>query len=128
MTLKHFPLLAAAALAFAPLVVAAPQAADVTTYREAEDDRLVVPPLNLTVEQIEDIDVKSAGGEEIGEVEEVLTDAGGKPVAVSVEVGGFLDIGDRRVVLGLDQLRLKDGALVTDADKATIEALPDWEK
>jgi hypothetical protein len=123
MTLK--PSLAAAALVFAPLVVAAQQ--DVTAYREAEDDDLVVQPFNLTIDQIEDMDLRGGGGEEIGEVDEVLIDAAGQPVAVTLEVGGFLGVGDREVVLGLDQLKLLDDQFVTDADKATIEALPDWE-
>ena len=125
MTLK--PSLAAAALVFAPLVVAAQQAVDVTAYREAEDDDLVVQPFNLTIDQIEDMDLRSGDGEEIGEVDEVLIDAAGQPVAVTLEVGGFLGVGDREVVLGLDQLKLLDDQFVTDADKATIEALPDWE-
>jgi hypothetical protein len=56
MTLKQS--LAAAALVFAPLVVAAQQAVDVTAYREAEDDDLVVQPFNLTIDQIEDMDLK----------------------------------------------------------------------
>jgi len=126
MTLKHLSLLAATALAFAPLVVAAQQAVDVTAYREAEDDDLIVQPFNLTVDQIEDMDLKDAGGDEIGEVDDVLIDAAGQPVAVTIEVGGVLGIGDREVVLGLDQLKLMDDHFVTDADKATIEALPDW--
>jgi PRC-barrel domain len=125
MTLKQS--LAAAALVFAPLVVAAQQAVDVTAYREAEDDDLVVQPFNLTIDQIEDMDLRGGGGEEIGEVDEVLIDAAGQPVAVTLEVGGFLGVGDREVVLGLDQLKLLDDQFVTDADKATIEALPDWE-
>jgi hypothetical protein len=126
MTLKHSSMLAATALALAPLVAAAQQAVDVTAYREAEDDDLVVQPFNLTVDQIEDMDLKGAGGEEIGEVDDVLIDAAGQPVAVTLEVGGFLGVGDREVVLGLDQLKLMDDDFATDADKATIEALPDW--
>jgi hypothetical protein len=125
-TLKPLSVLAATALALAPLVAAAQQAGDVTPYREAEDDDLVVQPFNLTVDQIEDMDLESAGGDEIGELDDVLVDGAGQPVAVTLEVGGFLGVGDREVVLGLDQLKLMDDRFVTDADKATIEALPDW--
>ena len=88
---------------------------------------MIVQPFNLSVDDLEDMDLKSAAGEDIGEVEEVLLDAGGQPAAVSVEVGGFLGMGEREVVLGLDQLELMDDHLVTSADKATIEALPDWD-
>jgi uncharacterized protein YrrD len=124
---KQFAVLAATALAMAPLAVAAQQSLDVTAYQEADDDDMVVQPFNLTVDDIEDMDLKSADGDEIGEVEEVLIDASGQPIAVAVEVGGFLGIGERDVVLGLDQVQLMDDDLVTSADKATIEGLPDWQ-
>ena len=126
MTLKHASLCAAAVLALAPLAAAAQQSLDVSGYKEAEDDDLVVQPFNLSVDQIEDMDVKTAAGEEVGDVEEVLTDASGQPVAVSLEVGGFLGIGEREVVVGLDQLQLADDDFVIDADKAMVEGLPDW--
>jgi uncharacterized protein YrrD len=123
---KQLAVLAATALALAPLALAAQQSSDVTAYQEAEDDDMVVQPFNRTVDDIEDLDLKNADGGEIGEVEEVLIDASGQPVAIAVEVGGFLGIGEREVVLGLDQVQLVDDDLVTSADKATIEGLPDW--
>ena len=126
MTLKHASLCAAAVLALAPLAAAAQQSLDVSGYKEAEDDDLVVEPFNLSVDQIEDMDVKTAAGEEVGDIEEVLTDTSGQPVAVSLEVGGFLGIGEREVVVGLDQLQLADDDFVIDADKAMVEGLPDW--
>ena len=126
MTLKHASLCAAAVLALAPLSAAAQQPLDVSGYKEAEDDDLVAQPFNLSVDQIEDMDVKTAAGEEVGDIEEVLTDTSGQPVAVSLEVGGFLGIGEREVVVGLDQLQLADDDFVIDADKAMVEGLPDW--
>ena len=123
---KRFALLAASALALAPLAALA-QSVDISAYKEAEDDAMVVQPFNLSVDDIEDMDLKSAGGDDIGEVEEVLTDASGEPAAVTVEVGGFLGIGEREVVLGLDQLELMDDHFVTTADKAALEAMPEWE-
>ena len=84
----------------------AQQTTEATAYQEAEDDDMVVQPFNLTVDDLEDMDLKSAAGDDIGEVEEVLTDGTGQPVAVAVEVGGFLGIGEREVVLPLDQLQL----------------------
>ena len=123
---KQLAVLAATALALAPLALAAQQSSDVTAYQEAEDDDMVVQPFNRTVADIEDLDLTTADGDEIGEVEEVLIDASGEPVAIAVEVGGFLGIGEREVVFGLDQVQLMDDDLVTSADKATIEGLPDW--
>jgi PRC-barrel domain protein len=82
---------------------AAPGAA--AGHQEVRDERLVVQPFNLTVDQIDDMDVHGPGGEKIGEVDEVLMDSTGRPVAaVSVEVGGFLGIGGREVIVGFDRL------------------------
>lgn len=103
---------------------AAPEAAG--EYREVKDERLVVQPFNLTVDQIDDMDVHGAGGENLGEIDEVLMNAAGQPVAVSVEVGGFLGIGSREVIIGLDQLRLEGQRFVTSLTKAQVEALPRW--
>ena len=118
---------AALALALAPLAAAAQQGLDVATLEEAEDDDLVVQPFGVTVDDIDDMDLMNADGEEIGEIEEVLLDAGGQPVAVSVEVDDFLGMGEREVVFALDQLQLADDDFVTSVDKATVEALPEWD-
>ena len=127
MSPKPLSVLAATALALAPLAGLAQQSLDVATLQEADDDDMVVQPFGLTVDDIEDMDLMTADGEEIGEVEEVLLDAG-QPVAVSVEIDdGFLGIDDREVVFGLDQLQLQDDDFVTSLDKATIEALPEWD-
>ena len=72
------------------------------------------------------MDVYGPGGEKIGEIDEVLMNAAGQPVAVSVEVGGFLGIGEREAVVMLYQLRLDGQRFVTNLTKAQIEALPRW--
>jgi len=127
MSPKQLSLLAATALALAPLAAAAQQSLDVATLEEAEDDDLVVQPFGLTVDDIDDMELMNADGEEIGEIEEVLLDASGQPVAVSVEVDDFLGIDDREVVFGLDQLQLTGDDFVTSVDRATVEALPEWD-
>ena len=127
MNARQLAVLAATALAMAPLAGAAQQSTKVTGYQEAEDDNMLMQPLGRTVDEVEDMDLKNAAGDQIGEVDEVLTDASGQPVAIAVEVGGFLGVGDREVVLGLDQVKLVNDGLVTSADKAMIEGLPDWE-
>jgi hypothetical protein len=121
-------LAAAAVLSVASAAVAQPTSAPgaAAGYREVTDGQLVVQPFNLTVDQIDDMDVFGPDGEKIGEIEEVLATAAGQPVAASVEVGGFLGIGERKVVVMLDQLRLVGQRLVTSQTKAQIEALPRW--
>jgi sporulation protein YlmC with PRC-barrel domain len=94
---------------------------------EVEDETQVVGAYNLSVDKVEDMDIYSATGEEIGEVDEVLMNADGQIVALVAEVGGFLGIGDKDVVLQLDQVQLQGDRLTVDMTKEQLEQLPDWD-
>lgn len=102
------------------------QVAATSAFTVLEDEAVIVQPFNITAEELEDMDIVGPTGDEIGEVDEVLTNAAGV-LAVSAEVGGFLGIGEREVIVGLDQFRLIDGKLVTDLTKAQLEVLPEWD-
>ena len=68
---------------------------------------VMVTSLNLSSTEVEDMNVLSNTGEEIGEVEKVLVDENGQPVAITAEIGEFLGVGQRAVVIGLNRLELK---------------------
>ena len=119
--------LGAAGLAGAQQATTTAPAAGVTGLHEADDDDMMVQPFNVSVDDLEDMELYGPGGEEIGEVEEVLADGSGQPVAVAAEVGGFLGVGERSVTIGLDQLRLDGEHLVSGLTKEQLEALPEWE-
>lgn len=74
--------------------------------------------------------VVGPGGEDLGEVEDLLATPGqsARPVVV-LSIGGVLDIGDKRYATSLDQLRIADDneRLVLDKSEAEIEAAPDFE-
>ena len=132
MATKHVLSAAAAALLLAGTGLAQAQQAaapkfDPTGLHEAKDDDAVVPGINRSVDDVEDMDLVGANGDEIGDVEEVLVDATNQPVAVVVDAGGFLGIGDRSVVIGLDRLQLNGDKLGTSMTKEDIEALPEWD-
>jgi hypothetical protein len=107
----------------APALVLAQQS--VSDLKEVDDDDVVVQPFDRTVDDLEDMDLKTAAGEEIGEVEEVLMDGSGQPVALAIEVD---DLDDEERVFRLDQLRLDGGDLVTDLSSSEVEALPAWDE
>lgn len=90
---------------------------------DVDDDDRSVQQFGLSVDEVDDMDVHNTAGEEIGEVDEVLEDGAGQIVAVAVEFDDVLDDEEDRVV-GLDQLQLQDGDLVTDLSEAQIEDLP----
>lgn len=53
--------------------------------------------------------VVSQTGEEIGDIDEIVTDpTSGQKFAV-VDVGGFLGVGQKSIVIGLDELRMAQG-------------------
>ena len=120
-------ILGGASVVGAQQATTAAPAAGVTGLHEADDDDMTVQPFNVSVDDLEDMDLYGPGGEEIGEVEEVLADGSGKPVAVAAEVGGFLGVGEKAVTIGLDQLRLDGEHLVPGMTKEQLEALPEWE-
>jgi sporulation protein YlmC with PRC-barrel domain len=79
------------------------------------------------LQDIGDMRVVGADGEGIGEVEDVLIDSTGRVVAVSVEAGGFLGMGDRDVIMQLDSLELRGDEFATTLTREEVEALPDWD-
>ncbi|MCE7027470.1 PRC-barrel domain-containing protein [Jiella avicenniae] len=89
-----------------------------------EKDEAPVAQLNLMVDQVEEMDVVGPNGETVGEVDDVLGDANGNAKAITVEVGGFLGIGEKTVILMLDDVSLDMGRVKTALTKEQIEELP----
>lgn len=75
-------------------------------------------------------DVKNNANEKIGDVNEVLVTTDGKVNAVIVSVGGFLGLGDRKVVMPWEQLRFSsegsDLVVMTNATKESLKTLPEY--
>ena len=76
--------------------------------------------------ELDGMDVTNASGEKIGEVSEVLIDRSGQVVALAVEAGGFLGLGDRDVVVQFDQVKLQGDRLVTSLTKEQLKDMPEW--
>lgn len=95
---------------------------------EVNKDETMVPSLGMNVDRLEELDLVGPDGKKIGDVEDVLADSTGKVVAVVIEYGGFLNMGEKEAVFMLDKLKLQDGKLVTSLTKAELEALPNWKK
>lgn len=66
---------------------------------------------------------------DIGEIEDVILDRSGQMIGVVAEVGGFLDIGDKHVMIPVKDMRLapvddKRYVIVTRYTEEQLEALP----
>ena len=71
--------------------------------------------------------VYGSNGEEIGEVQDIVSRSGGAPEAL-VGVGGFLGIGERDVAIPLSSLRMEGDRLTTTMTKANIEAMQPYDQ
>ena len=126
----HFVgLLPAAAVALLTVAsLAQAQQASSTVLREATGE-VMVQPFNKSSTELEDMNLLSHTGEEIGEVENVLVDENGQPVAITAEIGGFLGVGQKTVVIGFDRLQLKgedEPDLATTLTKEEMQGLEAW--
>ncbi len=84
-------------------------------------------PGYLFAGNLDDYDVYGADGKEIGEIEDVLLNMDGTVAAVALEVGGFLGIGEKDVLVdwsALEVTREGDEIRVT-APTLTRELLED---
>jgi hypothetical protein len=71
--------------------------------------------------------VQDKDGNSVGAVRDVITDNNGNPTGVKVDVGGFLGVGTKVVLIGATHLRYEQdrNVLTTTLRKAQIEALPE---
>lgn len=114
------------ATASATLVAGTVFAQTAQTWIEIESDQQMVAPFEMTVDQLEEMNIVTADGETIGEVEEVLGSSDGQPGAFAVEVGGFLGIGEKDAIVTFDQVSMEGNALQVDMTTEEVEALPEW--
>jgi hypothetical protein len=115
----------------APLAIepAAPKSADASAGakfldRQASDDWLATNLIGQSVYNSQD--------EAIGDINDLVTDQGGKIVAVLIGSGGFLGLGEKDVALRFEDLRLardeNDAVkIIADVNKETLAAAPDYQ-
>lgn len=116
----------AAALMAASLALSTAAFAQEGVWLEIDRDDMNVEQFQMTVDELEDMDIYNTEGEAVGEVEEVLGTGNGEATAFAVEVGGFLDMGDTDVVIPFDQVTLEGDQLQVDVTKEEIEGMERW--
>ena len=72
--------------------------------------------------------IKNVGSEAIGDVDDVLITHDGRIRGVVADVGGFLGMGERHVLLSWDALKFQrdgdDVKIVANVDKASLQKMP----
>ena len=82
----------------------------------------------IHAEKLVHANIRNDRGDKLGEVEGVLLDRNGRTQGVIVDVGGFLGVGERRVVLSWDDLRVADSGNKVTAryTKDQLKTLPEY--
>lgn len=98
---------------------AAAQQQEAATQRE--------PP--VSVDEVLGSRVVNAGGQEVGEIEDLVLDQNQIAYAV-VSVGGLLGLGEKRVAVPLDDLQLGEGEtyLMSSATQDQLEQMPEYDQ
>ena len=74
------------------------------------------------------MDVLSASGNDVGEIDRLIRGTGGRLLAV-VGVGGFLGLGEHDVAVPLDRFSMaEDGLMLDGLSEAQLEAMPEWDE
>ena len=101
---------------------------------QGQEPQLVIdqanPLYNLRVNDFEDYDVYNLNGEEVGEVEELVVDPQAKKLMAVLEVGGFLGLGEKEILVDFSELQLQNDRLVlnTAASEEELENRPEYEE
>ena len=96
-------------------------------WTEVEDGSTVVEPLAMTVDELDGADLYGPDGERIGELDDVMMDANGTDMAVSVDVGGFLGIGEKDVLIPVSDLSVGDDGITVPMTQEELEAMPEFD-
>ncbi len=100
----------------------------ITDLTEAQDGGKMVKPWTVPVDSVAQMEVYDANGKKIGQVDAVLQDKDGEIKGVAIGYGGFLGFGEKGAIVTLDQVKLKDGTLVTEVTEDQLSQLPEWKK
>jgi sporulation protein YlmC with PRC-barrel domain len=100
------------------------------TLHEIKSDTATAQALNINAKDLAGMDIYGTDGKKIGDVDKVLGDNSNMIKAVTVDVGGFLGVGAREVVLPIDRLQkgTEKDRLQVSMSKSDIEKLKQWEK
>jgi uncharacterized protein YrrD len=79
----------------------------------------------LLAGRIIDADVYDENRQEIGEVDDLIIRRSGKVKKLTVEFGGFMDIGDKLVALSFKKFSMKNGDVAAEATRQQLEKRPE---
>jgi|AZIH01.1.fsa_nt_gi sporulation protein YlmC with PRC-barrel domain len=91
------------------------------------------PPANgVAASDLIGTDLKTSGDESVGEIGDLIIDQDGKVVAVVVNVGGYLGMGEKYVIIDWNAVKMSGNAdardLRVDMTRDDLQSAPSYEK
>lgn len=81
----------------------------------------------MTVNAVEDMDLVTAAGTEVGDIEGIVENNADKKQFLVVKRGGFLGFGGKEIAVPLDNVGVQNGKVVLRGiDVAQVEAMPEF--
>jgi hypothetical protein len=87
------------------------------------------PAVVVDDNQVENLlgrDVKSASGEKLGQITDVIVDKTGDVRAAVIDFGGFLGVGSRKVAVAWRALKFSPGSIVVDMTRDELRVTPEY--
>lgn len=99
------------------------------TLHEVKDNNVTASSLNINAKDLSGMDIYGSDGKKIGDVDKVLGDSSNSIRAVTADVGGFLGIGSREVVIPVEKLQkgTEKNRLQVSLTKDEIQKLDKWD-
>ncbi len=94
---------------------------------EVEDSETLLDVFNITVDELKGMTIYGEEGKQVGHIDAILATPDGKVAAVTADVGGFLGIGEREVVIPASKIRFEGLRMSLPMTKEEVEALPKWQ-
>ncbi|WP_137389833.1 PRC-barrel domain-containing protein [Rhodoligotrophos defluvii] len=95
-----------------------------TPLVQLDDANVVVSSLDLPIGKLKGMEVHDPDGKTISTVKDVLGTPDGKPVAIALDIGGFLGIGAKEVVIPVEVLKLSEDKKSVSVPKDQMANLP----
>lgn len=84
----------------------------------------------IDYDDLDDVNVVNSSGDEIGELDKIVLSKRDNQLHAVVEVGGFLGMGEKEVVIPLKALEMRDGKLWAPLSASTqeqLKSLPEYD-
>ncbi len=127
--MRHFLIVLAATSVFAGEAYSQATAPSPSQAPAVAARAVQIPPDAIMADQLDDLDVRNAANDKIGEIEDFVVSQG-RVIGYIISVGGFLGVGERNILVEPSAITLsynqndKKWSAVMNATKEQLQSMP----